>query len=177
MFAQHSRLRNRAGFPIQNPEAYACNSCRDLGRICYGYKEHPNRKCIPCAKFDLECSKEDVYVHRGPGTLERVPDRPKKAKLTEEGLERKTISSADRMALKHHVEQRIRNVPAPVPVPVPVSASVATRPTIATVDMGSDRATVAATTSIARTPEIPIQPTPQKRARGRFGGQKRDWMK
>ena len=58
------RAGNRNGNIIQNPDAFACKRCRMGNILCFGHREHPNRKCTPCGIFDLRCSKEEGFDNK-----------------------------------------------------------------------------------------------------------------
>jgi len=55
-------VRDSTGVYLQNPDAFACKHCRmSQVNVCYGHREHPDRKCAPCQMLKLKCSKEDDY--------------------------------------------------------------------------------------------------------------------
>lgn len=141
------RLKNRAGINLQNPEAFACNNCRESGRLCYGHKEHVDRKCAPCQEFGLECSKEENYLERESGKLERVKRTPQS----------RNSAFAEELKTKYQTVQRSRNARA---------AEISTKPEMPTTNTTN-------TTNMRGKPAGAMQP-PQRR--GRFG-QRRDWMK
>lgn len=58
----YERRRNAGGYLIQNRDCMACERCRVKQILCYGHREHRDRKCTPCVESDVRCTYEEIIT-------------------------------------------------------------------------------------------------------------------